>query len=149
MAHVQQLALDAIAAAIVAAGVVPTGRVFVDRVDPLQLTELPCICIDEDGAEQIEYLGQEPDGFMQRRDLNVRVACVVDANATASDARQIGLLIERCLNRSAALQSLMSGYKIDSSDYEQAGVSERLFNQRVQRWQFTCTTHSNSPDTFI
>jgi hypothetical protein len=149
MAHVQQLTLDAMQAAIMAAGVVPVGHVFVDRVDPLQAADLPCICIDEDGPEQIEYLGQEPDGFMQRRALSVRVAIVISANAPASVARQNGLLVEQCLNRNLALRSLMAGYQINSSDYEQVGTSDSLLNQRVQRWQFTYTAQSNSPDTFI
>lgn len=149
MAHVQQLTLNAIQAAIALAGVVPAGRVFLDRVDPLQASELPCICITEDGPELVEYLGQEPDGFYQKRALNVQVCCVVAPDATAADARTLGLFVEQALQRSAALRGLMAGYQINSSDYEQSGVAERLFNQRVQRWQFTYTANSNDPTQFI
>lgn len=150
MAHVQQLVLDAIAAAITAAaGIVPPGSIYVDRVDPLQPADLPCICIDEDGPEQVEYLGQEPDGFLQKRTLNVRICCVIAASAPASVARTQGLLVEQALQRNTALRGLMAGYQINSSDYEQIGMSEYLLNQRVQRWQFTYTTNSNNPSIFI
>lgn len=149
MAHVQQLTLDAVQAAIALAAVVPTGRVYLDRIDPLQPTELPCICITEDGPELVDYLGQEPDGFYQKRTLNVQVCCVVAPDATGADARTLGLAVEQALQRSTVLRGLMAGYQIISSDYEQSGVAERLFNQRVQRWQFTYTTNSNDPTQFI
>ena len=150
MAHVQQLTLDAIAAAISAVpGVALPGGVYLDRVDPLQLTDLPCVCIDEDGPETIDTLGEDPYGFTQRRTLNVKVAIVIAGNAPASAARANGLLIEQALYANAALRSIMSGYQINSSDYEQSGTSERLYNQRVQRWQFTYTTSSTDPSKFI
>lgn len=149
MAHVQQLSLDAIAAALTAASVVGAGRVFVDRVDPLQAAELPCICITEDGPELIDYLGQEPEGFYQKRVLPIMICCVPAPDATAADARTLGLAVEKALQRSATLRGLMAGYQINSSDYEQSGINERLFNQRVQRWQFTYTANSNNPTEFI
>ena len=149
MPHVQQLTLDAVQAAITLAAVVPTGRVYLDRVDPLQPSELPCICITEDGPELVDYLGQEPDGFYQKRTLNVQVCCVVAPDATAADARTLGLAVEQALQRSTVLRGLMAGYQISSSDYEQSGVAERLFNQRVQRWQFTYTANSNDLTQFI
>lgn len=149
MPHVQQLTLEAVQTAIALAAVVPTGRVYLDRIDPLQPNELPCICITEDGPELVDYLGQEPDGFYQKRTLNVLVSCVVAPDATAAAARTLGLAVEQALQRSTVLRGLMAGYQISSSDYEQSGVAERLFNQRVQRWQFTYTTHSNDPTQFI
>ena len=149
MAHVQQLVLNAVQAAIVASAAVPSTRVFLDRVDPLQATDLPCVCITEDGPELVDYLGQEPDGFLQKRTLSVMVCCVVAADATAADARTLGLAVEQALQQSSPLKALTAGYQLNSSDYEQSGISERLFNQRVQRWQFTYTTHSNDPSKFI
>ena len=149
MTHVQQLTLNAVQTAIALAAVVPAGRVYLDRVDPLQPSELPCICITEDGPELVDYLGQEPDGFYQKRTLDVQVCCVVAPGATAADARTLGLAVEQALQRSTVLRWLMAGYQISSSDYEQSGVAERLFNQRVQRWQFTYTANSNDPTKFI
>lgn len=150
MPHAQQITLDAIAACIAAVpGVALAGGVYVDRVDPLQPEQLPCVCIDEDGPETVDTLGGIGDGFTQRRTLNVKICAVIAANAPASVARQNGLLIEQGLYNNAPLQTLMSGYEIVSSDYEQSGANESLYNQRVQRWQFTYTTRSNDPSKLI
>ena len=52
MAHAQQQVLDAVRAALVLAATVAGARVFVDRVDPLQASELPAILVDEDGGDR-------------------------------------------------------------------------------------------------
>lgn len=146
MAHVQQLALDAIAIALTATGV----RVFVDRVDPLTLADLPCILVQEDDPETVEVIGADShESLVQSRILTASIKCVPLADDTAVSARALGLAVEIALQSNAALRYLMSGYEIVSSDYAQRGEAEYLFNQRVQIWKFTYTTKSDKPDAFI
>lgn len=146
MAHVQQLALDAIAAALATTGL----RVFVDRVDPLAVADLPCILVQEDDAETIEVLGSNSQQqYVQKRMLTLSVKCVPLANDTAILARQLGLTVEMALQKNLALRALLQGYEILSSDYMQSGKAENLFNQRVQIWKFTYTTRSDKPDQFV
>lgn len=145
MAHVQQLALDAIAAALATTGL----RVFVDRVDFLAVADLPCVLVQEDDAETVESIGSNAyDSFVQSRVLTVSVKCVPLANDTAISARQLGLTVELALQKNSALRALLQGYELVSSDYMQSGKAENLFNQRVQIWKFTYTTLSDKPDAF-
>lgn len=145
MAHVQQLIIDAVALALTSAAIVPSGRVFVDRVDSLTADELPCICVDEGDGETIELLSQE----LQTRTLRLSLKCVPAANATAAAARQLGLQAEQALQQSSALRASVNGFEITSSQYQQTGNTEHIFNLRLQAWSFICTAEAAAPNQFI
>ena len=148
MAHAQQQIIDALQVLLIAGATAAAGRVFVDRVDPLQPSELPALLITEDDGETSEtvYL----DGG-ERRELTVVISCVVaaDTNATAA-ARQLGLVVEKLVTGSNALAALARGeLRIIRSSPVTSGDGDRLLAAREQGWRFAYFVNPASPDVFL
>lgn len=146
MAHAQQQILDALQALLVGGGTVAGARVFVDRVDPLQPSELPAILIEEseDGESAEPFT---VSGFEQR-ELGISISGVVShATAAAAQARDLGLVIEKLVAPSAALAALAKlGVRITSSRLVKSGDGDRLLAAREQAWRFTYVVSANNPD---
>jgi hypothetical protein len=145
MAHAQQQILDAIKAVLSAGGTVAGTRVFLDRVDPLQATELPAILIEEDGAEAVEYITF--DALVQKRTSPVLVNCVLASSAAASDARAFGLAVEKLLAANSTLTTMCQlGYWLETSQTVNHGDADRLLAARQLRWRFVYRASSLNPD---
>lgn len=146
MAHAQQQILNALQTLLAAGGTVASTRVFVDRVDPLQASELPAILIEEEGdgesAEPYTIHGVE------QRELGVSVSGVLShATTAAADARALGLAIEKLIAPSAALAVLAKlGVRITGSRMVISGEGDRLLAARQQSWRFTYLVNPASPD---
>ncbi len=150
MPHAQQQILEAIKAELLGTPqTAAQGRVFVDRVDALQPTELPGIVIaEDDGGESIEP--QTVHGLL-RRELLVSVTGVVSHGITAAaDARELGLQIEKRLAASTALRALCKGgVRIASSRHINAGDADRLMAAREQTWRMTYLANPITPETIF
>lgn len=149
MAHAQQQLLNALQAVLASGGTVAGGRVFVDRIDPLQPEELPALLIEEDAdgetSEQFAVSG------LERRELSVLVHCVLAHSTDApAQARSLGLAVEKLMAPSVALSSLASqGLRLTSSRPLVSGDGDRLLASRQQAWVFAYLVRPESPDQFI
>ena len=149
MAHAQQQILDALQALLIAGATAAAGRVFVDRVDPLQANELPAILIEEgDNGEQVETVML---GGHERRELNVVINCVLAASSTAAaDARAFGLAAEKLVYPNAALQLLAKfGSRLTESRLVMIGDGDRLLAARVQTWRIAYLVNPTAPDVIL
>lgn len=146
MAHAQQQILDAIKTLLAAGSTTAGARVFLDRVDALQASELPAILIEEDGDGE----SSEPYTVhgIERRTLAVQVSGVIaHATTAAADARALGLAIEKLISPSASIASLCKGgWQITSSRMVTDGDGERLLATRQQSWRFVYLVSRDSPD---
>jgi hypothetical protein len=149
MAHVQQQILDAVKTLLAAAGTAATSNVFLDRVDPLQRSELPGIAIEEapDGEAAEPYL----INGVEQRTYQVDIAGAVKGGATAAaDARALGLQIEKAIAASAVLAALAKGgVRITASRQVNAGDGEEIITARQQRWAFTYYVRPETPDLVV
>lgn len=149
MAHAQQQILDALKTLLAAGGTVAGTRVFLDRVDPLQPTELPAILIEEEpegeSAEPYTVHGVE------QRELAVLVSGVLSHSTTAAaDARNLGLAIEKLIAPSTALAALAKlGVRITNSRMVVQGDLDRLLAARLQSWRFTYLVNAATPDVIF
>mgnify|MGYP005616929333 FL=1 len=148
MAHAQQQILDAVKAVLSAGGTVASSRVFLDRVDPLQATELPAILIEEESGEQAEQFTVHG---IDKRSLSVSVHCVLANTSTAaSDARAFGLAVEKLLAASSAIAALCSqGWRMTQSRMVINGDGDRLLASRAQSWVFDYLVQATAPDVLI
>lgn len=149
MAHAQQQILNAVQAAL-ASGLTAAGaRVFLDRVDALQPTELPALLVEEgsegEGAEVATVHG------LEQRTLAVSVSCVVShGSAAAADARALGLEVEKLLAASPALAALATGGVLYAgSRIEISGEADRLMAARLQDWRFSYFVRPEAPDVIL
>ena len=147
MPHVQQQVIDLVASILASGSTAAGTRVFTDRVDPLQPHEMPAILVVEGaGGEQIEPLNISGGS---RRTLDVQVLCIVaGGSASASQARALGLQVEKLIHGSTALRSLCRlGIAMISSRPQISGDGDRIMAARDQAWTFTTATLDASPET--
>lgn len=149
MAHAQQQILDALQSLLAGGGTVAGARVFVDRVDPLQPSDLPAILIEEspegETAEPYTVHGVE------QRILEVLVSGVLSHSTTAAaDARALGLAIEKLVAPSTALAALAKlGVRITNSSMVVQGDLDRLLAARQQTWRFSYMVNAATPDVIF
>ena len=149
MAHAQQQVLDAVQAVLAAGGTVAGSRVYLDRVDALQATELPAILItEEQGGETAEQFAVHG---IDKRDLSVQVHCVLAHTTTAAaDARSFGLEVEKLLAASTSLAAKCSqGWRMTNSRLDINGDADRLLAVRQQSWTFSYLVPATAPDVLI
>jgi hypothetical protein len=149
MAHAQQQILNALQALLIAGATAAAGRVFVDRVDPLQASELPAILIREsDSGESAEVAFLEGT---HRRQLEVDVACVfADSADAAAQARSLGLAAEKLIAASAVLLLLCrGGWGMSTSKQVSSGEGDRLLAAREQSWRFVYFVNPTAPDLIL
>jgi hypothetical protein len=149
MAHAQQQILDALQALLAAGGTVAAARVFVDRVDPLQPTELPAISIEEgDNGESAEVVFLDGN---QQRELAVTIDCVLtDATDTGPASRAFGLQVEKLIASSSTVAALCRlGYSITSSRLISRGDTDRRLASRQQSWRFSYAINPTAPDVIL
>lgn len=149
MAHLQQQILDLIKTTLVAGATAAGARVFVDRVNPLQASELPAILVDEapDGEQVQPYTVH---GAYQRQ-LAVQINCVV-ANGTSAalQARSLGLDVEKLIQTSAPLAALCQlGIELNASRLVASGDGDRLMASREQAWTFSTLSRRETPDVAL
>jgi hypothetical protein len=148
-AHAQQQILHALATTLVAAGTQAAARVFVDRADPLQATDLPAILVDE--SSEGETL-QPTLGSIYERALAVRITCVVAATSAAlAQAREMGKEVEQALAVPGTPVDLLArgGLVLQTSRPSQSPDADRLLALREQEWQLTYFTHAATPDVLV
>lgn len=148
MPHAQQQILNAVKTALDAGAIVPAGKVFLDRDDPLQPNELPAILIEEDpSGETIEP--QTVHGLLAR-ELRINVVAFPAAGTTApASARELGLKIEKVLaapTATLATTLCKGGVRLAVSRHINTGDAERLLAARFQTWRMTYYARANTPD---
>lgn len=147
MPHAQQIVINAVQAALVAANTVAGARVFADRTDPLQPTELPAILIDEAQGETAEAFDLQG---RQKRTLSLQVQCILAQSQAAAQAREFGLAAEKAIESNATLQTLCSlGVAIQSSAPITNGDGDRLTGTRLQQWQFAYVVDPLNPENIL
>lgn len=148
MAHAQQQIITALQALLAAGGTVAGARVYADPVDPLPPANLPAIVLEEQGEQIDPYTIH---GIV-RRDLAVRVHCVITHSSTAvADARAFGLAVEKLITTaSTTLDTLCSqGITLAASRPTADGDTDRLLAARVQDWRFGYLTAATTPETIL
>ena len=144
MASAQQQIMSALQTMLAAAGTVAGARVYLDRFDPLQSTDLPAIVIEERGetAEVVEL------DNTQQRVSSIGVHCVLAHSSTAAhDARAFGLAVEKAIANSAAVQALAHlGMVITESKTDLNGDGAAMLASRDQVWQATYLVHPTNPE---
>ena len=150
MAHAQQQVLDAVRAALVLAATVAGARVFVDRVDPLQASELPAILVDEDGEGESREVSTI-HSTLHQAELAVAVRCVVRGGAgAAAAARALGLQAELALVGSLPLNALVTqGPVMTGSRQNNTGDADALMAAREQSWRFGYYLNPSDPETLL
>ena len=147
--HAQQQILNAVQTVLASGATAAGARVFLDRVDTLQPSELPALLITEggegEGAEQLTVHS------LEQRTLAVQVICVVShGSSAAADARALGLQVEKLLAASPALAALArGGVAYSGSRLEITGEADRLLAGRVQDWRLSYFVRPESPDVIL
>ena len=114
MAHMQQQIVDAVVAALVAAVTDAGSSVHLDRLDPLQVDELPAILVEE--SPNGEVVAPSTISGVQQRDLMVLVTPVVTGVTDyGTRARQLGLQVETALANHDFSSLAQGGWQIDST----------------------------------
>lgn len=146
MAHAQQQILEAVAAVLAAGSTAAGSRVFLDRIDSLQPSDLPAITVDE--AAEGEAVELSTFDNVEQRTLSVSVACIVaHGSAAAAQARELGLQVEKLLAASTALRALCKlGVQITSSRIEISGEGDRLMAAREQSWTMKYMVAAENPE---
>jgi hypothetical protein len=145
MVHAQQLILEGYRNALVAADTAAGPRVFLDRVDPLEVEDLPAILIEED--QQGERSDPQTVNGMQSRVLSVLVTAVVaHSEGYGAQARALGLEIERVLGASTFAAPKPGRTALTSSRIRFSGEGDRLLAAREQAWQTQYFTRRGAPD---
>jgi hypothetical protein len=136
MAHVQQQILDGVRAAIIAANTAAAGRVFLERVDPLQQSELPAVMVDESPAgEEIEPA--TISGALLRT-LSVLIRCVAMSGSPQA-ARGLGLAVEEALVDLPYMQVQLTN----------SVEGDKLFASRDQQWRISVMSPYDDPETIL
>lgn len=147
MAHVQQQILEAVQSVLIGAATAAADRVYLDHLDPLALTQLPAILIEE--APSGESVAPSTVSGVQRRDLRVSITPVV-AHATeyGARARDLGLQVEKALAGALAqLQQLAkAGYAIETGRPILSGEGKEAKAARQQVWRFSYLVRPGTPD---
>ncbi len=149
MASAPQQILDTLQAVLAAGATAAGARVFVDRVDPLQASELPAILIEEGSS------GESAQPFtisgIDRREVSVQVHCVIAHSAAAAAAsRDFGVAVEKLLSASTAVQAKASqGMQLESSRPTLQGEGDRLLASRSQSWVFAYLVRPEAPDILL
>lgn len=144
--HLQTQILDALKLALTGATDVGS-RVFKERVDPLQTTELPALLI-EPQQEDVTSPGTLGLSYRQVRRLRIDVDVVVAAKTGHGDAaRQIGKQVELALaadptlgNRARGLVKVVAVAWAPDGDTEVVKLRQRIVLQAEYH------THNDSPD---
>jgi hypothetical protein len=147
--HAQQQILNAVHAVLLAGATAAGSRVFLDRVDPLQPSDLPALLVEE--APEGESAEVETIHGMEQRTLSVSVSGFVSHGTTAAaDARALGLQVEKLLAASTTLAALArGGVNYSGSRPEISGDSDRLLAARVQDWRFSYFVRPEAPDVIL
>lgn len=150
MAHVQQQILDAVKSVLLASATDAGGNVFVDHLDPLALTQLPALLIEE--APSGESVAPSTVSGVQRRDLRVSITPVVaHASEYGARARELGLQVEKAL--SAAMPQLIllakAGYAIETGRMLLSGEGKDAKAARQQIWRFSYIVRPGAPDVAL
>lgn len=150
MAHVQQQILDAVKAVLIAAITDAGINVFVDHLDPLAISQLPALLIEE--APSGESVAPSTVSGMQRRDLRVSVTAVVaHASEYGARARELGLQVEKAFGATNAvlMRLAKAGYAIESSRMLLSGEGKEAKAARQQVWRFSYLVRPMAPDVAI
>lgn len=149
MASAQQQILNALQSLLVGGGTVAGSNVFVDRVDPLQPSELPAIKVDEGASGE----SSEPYTIhgVDQRTLSVVVECVTSHSTTAAaDARAFGVAVEKLIAESLVLATLAKlGVQLQNTRPALEGEGDRLVATRIQTWQFSYLVRPEAPDLIL
>lgn len=144
MASATDQIMTAVQAALVAANTAAGARVYLDRVDSLQPSEVPAIVIVDQGetAEVIEM------DDTQQRTTTLAIHCATSHSTTAAaDARAFGLAVEKSISNSASVKALAHlGIYITESKTEINGDGDRLLASRNQAWTAVYLVHPGNPD---
>lgn len=145
MAHVQQQILEGVQAALIAASTDAGARVFLDRLDPLQASELPAILVEEAPAGEIV----EPNTVsgLEQRTYTVLVTSVVSHRSEYGErARELGLQVEKVLGVPAFAVPKAGRARISGSRMTLAGEGAQAMAAREQAWQFNYFTRRGAPE---
>lgn len=146
MAHAQQQVIDALQTLLAAGATVAATRVYADRFDPLQASELPAIVLQE-GGETIEPY---TIASVEKRELTVQLHCVLAHNTTAiSSARTFGLAVEKLIAASTTLAALCLEVRLTASRPDVDTGTDSVLASRVQSWTFSYLVQSTAPDTIL
>jgi len=143
--HAQQQVFNALQSLLAGGSTVAGARVFLDRADPLQASELPAILIEEDGGETVETVMLDAS---QHRETRASVACVLAATSTApADARAFGLQVEKLVAGSSSLANLCR-YAVVLAESQTVihGEGDRLMATRHQTWRLGYLLNPLNPD---
>lgn len=150
--HVQQQILEAVQAVLVAAAIVPTGRVYLDRTDELPEDDLPAIDIlggDQGAEESIEYQTMHHPAT-QSRSFSFPITGVArGAHGAAKAARNLGRSVEAAIMATAS--TIAVGGRVidmvlaDSSERKQNGNALPMVAVS-QTWQAQYHTTAGTPD---
>lgn len=148
MAHVQQQILDGVKAALIAAATGAGANVFLDRLDPLEASELPALLIEE--APEGETVDPQTLDGLEQRAYAVLVTCVVaHAREYGSRARELGAEVEKVLGVSSFAVPKPGRARITSARMTFSGEGDRAMAAREQTWRFSYFTRRGAPDTAL
>ena len=148
--HVQNQMLDAIQAALVAAALVATGRVYLDRTDEIPQEHLPAIDIlggDEGDEDSIEY---QTVHFppLQARAFTFPITSITRGDDSARTARNLAGEVEATLLASSGVITV-AGRKVSmllaSSSSSKTGDANARMCAVRQSWQAQYHTSGGTP----
>lgn len=143
--HVQQQILDGVQAALIAAATAAGSRVYLDRVDALEVSDLPALLVQE--SPEGESVDPATVSSLEQRTFSVLVAAVVaHGDDYAKDARALGLQVERVLGVPAFAVPKPGRARIASSRITLSGEGKELLAAKEQTWRFTYFTRRGAPD---
>lgn len=150
MAHLRTQIVQAIAAALVAAGTSAGARVHTKRPpdDPIPEASTPAIVIQR-GPEQVELDGINATPYQQRSFLIAIKLIACGANAE-EDADALLAQVEAALLATTAartLSGLVKETELVSVDPDLSGVGAQLIAEVITTWRITYVTQAGVPAT--
>lgn len=145
MANAQQIILEGVRDALIDA-TDAGARVYLDRPDRLQLSELPALLVQE--SPEGEVIEPATVSGMEQRVFSVVVQCAVAHGSTyASGARELGAQVERVLGVPSFAVPKAGRTRISASRIVIDGDGETTTAAREQLWRITYFTRRGVPET--
>lgn len=146
MAHMITQIRDQVASTLNSMATVPAARVFVNRVYPIELLDMPCVVINT-GGEVADIGGFGRPGYLSDRTLNVDVVICVSAKTNYdSTASQIQLEVEKALAGNESLSGLVTSIRYTGRQKSMSGDGEKPFVAVTMTYDARYRVNSSSPD---
>jgi len=148
-AHVITQIRDRFASALGSMITVPAEKVFVDRIYPLERSDMPCVLLSA-SSENVASATFGAPGIGVDRSLNIDIViCVSALSGYDNMANQIQMDIEQAMAANFTLGGVVSSVIYRGRSKSLNGEGEAPFVSITMNWEVNYRTDSENPDVFV